>query len=317
MSYGFAGYIGLAKETNWGSAQAATDFVEALTENLTLGIDRFPTKNIIGTMAEPDDAAGLNRVSGQVTFSAHPVSIGHFLRAALRPQSTTVVASGALWTHEFTSPLADFASGIPQAPYTLEIFRDVTTAQQYGGAMLTSLALTFAANRPVECTAAFLARNTAPCSKQSPTFPSSSSKPFTFDTVSMSIGGSGTVDVEELTVTIDNNLTGFGALNQSRDIAKIRRSDHQMVNINGTVDFTTLDEYEQFRSQNERRMTISVTKADSFQMTLDMPRVIYTAFPLGTPGRDRITVGFTGKAFYHSGSQTAIKATLTTVKSNY
>jgi len=38
---GHLGFFGMAKETNWGTAVAATDYVELLSEGLSTGIDRF------------------------------------------------------------------------------------------------------------------------------------------------------------------------------------------------------------------------------------------------------------------------------------
>lgn len=319
MGYGFAGHIGIAKEATWGSGVAATDYVEALSEDLSLSMERFAHKSIIGTLAEPDDTAGLRRVEGSMAFSAHPVSIGYFLKGALQTKSVSVVASGFLWTNDFftTATGGDFSTDVPLQPYTFEIFRDVTSSHRYTGCVINALTMTFEPNNAVMCEATIIGRGASVIAKTTPTFPSSSAKPFTFDTVSLGIAGAGTVLVETLSVEINNNLEGIGALNQSTDVAKVRRTNHQMVNLKGTMDFTTVAEYLNFVNQTEQRFTISVTKANSFQMVVDLPRVVYTAFPVGIPGKERITVEFEGKAYYHSGSGTAIKVSLTTTQSLY
>jgi hypothetical protein len=318
MGYGFAGHIGIAKESSWGSGVAATDYVEALSEDLTLSMERFSHKSIIGTLAEPDDTAGLRRVEGNISFTAHPVSIGYFLKGALQTKSVSTVGS-SLWRNDFftTATGGDFSSDVPLQPYTFEVFRDVTSSHQYTGCVIDALTLTFEPNNAVMCEASIIGRGSALIAKTAPVFPGSSSKPFTFDTVSLGIAGAGTVLVETLSVEINNNLEGIGALNQSLDIAKVRRNNHQMVNISGTMDFTNVTEYLNFVNQTEQRMTISVTKANSFAMVIDMPRVVYTAFPMGIPGKERVTVEFEGKAFYHAGSGTAIKVSLTTTQSLY
>lgn len=318
MGYGFAGHIGIAKESSWGSGVAATDYVEALSEDLSLSMERFSHKSIIGTLAEPDDTAGLRRVEGTLAFTAHPVSIGYFLKGALQTKSVSTVGS-SLWLNEFftTATGGDFSVDVPLQPYTFEIFRDVTSSHRYTGCVVNALSMTFEPNNAVMCEATIIGRGTSVIAKTTPVFPGSSSKPFTFDTVSLGIAGAGTVLVETLTVEINNNLEGIGALNQSTDVAKVRRSDHQMVNLSGTMDFTTVAEYLNFVNQTEQRFTISVTKANSFQMVIDLPRVVYTAFPLGIPGKERVTVEFEGKAYYHTGSGTAIKVSLTTTQSLY
>jgi hypothetical protein len=318
MGYGFEGHIGLGKETTWGSAAAITDYVEALSENVALTIERFTHKNIIGTLAEPDDTAGLRRVAGGITFAAHPVAVGYFLNSALSNFGATEVTSGILYSTLFKTGSGDFSSASPVVPYTFEIYRGVTSSQQYTGCVVNALNITFNSNGAVMCEAQMLGRgHTAAMSRSTPTFPGSPSKPFTFDTCSLSLGGAANVNIETLTIGINNNLEGISALNLTTDIAKVRRNNHQMVNVSGVLDFADNTEYLNFVNQTEQRLAVSVTKASSFKMVVDIPRMVYTTFPLAIPGKERLTIGFEGKGFYSTGSGTAIAVTLTTVKSNY
>jgi len=314
---GFQGYIGISKESNWGSGQAATDFLEALNESIQTNIDRFSYKNIIGTLAEPDDQAGVYRRGGNMTLAAHPVSVGHLLKGALETKSVSIVASGSLYKNTFLTTKSDFAADCPVTPYSVTVFRDVTTAVRYTGCVVTALTFNMVPNQDVRASVTFLGRGEEYTTKVTPTFPGSSSKPFTFDTVSLSLGGSATTKVEALTIAIQNAFEGIPILNNSVDIGRIRRSGHQMVNINGTLDFSDMIEYQQFLSQTEQRFTVSATKASSFSLIFDIPRMVFTSMPLSIPGRERITVDFNAKAFYHSGSGTAIQIDLTTTKSDY
>jgi len=319
FAYGFGGFIGFARETNWGSGVAATDYVEGMSEDLTLSLDRFAYKAIINSLSEPDDAVGLYRVEGGMEFACHPVAIGHFLKGVLHSYNPTAVVTGSLYNHVFvtTSGGADFDSQVPIQPYTIEVFRDVTSSHRYTGCVVNELTFTMAANGPVMCSATFIGRGADIIAKSTPTFPTSPLKPFTFDTISLAIAGSGTALIETLELTINNNLEGIGALNLSRYVAKVRRNDHQMVNLSGTIDFTNVTEYQNFVNQTEQRMTISMTKAASFQMVIDIPRMVYTAYPMGIPGKERILTSFEGKGFVHQGSLNAIKVTLTNQQSYY
>src|SRR3990172_6861429 len=98
MSYGFAGFIGIARETGWGSGTNVSSggYIEALNESLTTNIDRFDYKNIIGTLASPDDMAGVKRVAGDIAFAAHPVTLGYFLLSAFSQATVSTVLSGFL-----------------------------------------------------------------------------------------------------------------------------------------------------------------------------------------------------------------------------
>lgn len=318
MSYGIAGFLGLAKETSFGTAVAATDYVKLLSENVAVTLDRFETVNIHGSLAEPIDSTGIARVEGSLEMSAHPVSIGYFLKSAFVQNSVTVVLSGLLWKTIYRTPTADFTSGTAAGtPYTLEIFRDVTSSHRYTGAMVSALTLGFQPNQDVRLSANIIAAGNSIIAKTTPTFPSSPTKPFAFNTVSLQLGGAATARIEALQISIDNQLEGIPTLNGSESVAKILRRGPQMVSISGTIDFTDNTEYLDYLNQTETTLKLACTVAASFQLIVDIPRMIYTAFPLGMGGRERITTSFEGRGFYHTNSACGIEIQLTTVKSDY
>lgn len=315
--YGFAGHVGFAKESSGGTAVAATNYVEALSESLAANIDRFDTVNITGRFAEPDDSAGIVRVSGDIVAPFHPEEMGFFLLGVTGVQSNTVVLSGGLHTHNFTMATADWDTSYPQIPLTFEIFRDVTSSQQYNGCNVSAVQLALAPNQDLRMTASIIGTGHAELAKTTPTFTNSPAEGFTFDTASISIGGAASAIVEAMTINIDNQLEGVPVLNNSTSIAKIRRSGPQMVRLSGSLSFEDITEYENFRNQTEQAFLLNVTKANSFSMLIDMPRVVYTAFPLGMSGRERQVIGFEGIARYHTGSLSAIEFDLTNTTSGY
>ena len=319
MGYGFAGYFGLKRETSWGSGAAATDFIEILNEDITLTKDRFDYKNVINTMAPPDDIAGMNRIGGSVAFACNPRNVGYMLMSAFNQSAVTSI-TGTFWKHLYTQPTdsgSKFSDESPSVPYTLEVFRDVGTATQYTGGLVTDLSFNFAQNQDVRCSAGFLCRGTSSVAKQSATFPNSPTKPFKFDQVSLSLGGSATTRIENLTIKLDNQYEGIGSLNLSNDIAKVRRNGFQMITIDGSIDYSDQAEYDDFVNQTETSMTIFALSANSFSLKIEIPRLVYDAFPLGISGRDRNLVSFTAKGFYHAGSGTGIAITLNTVNSYF
>jgi len=318
MGYGIKGHLGIAKETSWGTAVAAADYIKIMNESLALAIDRFDTINVHGSLAEPDDSAGIRRIEGDLEFGAHPVSIGYILKSAFTQSSVTTVLSGFLWNTQFRTPTADFSTGeCSGQPYTLEIFRDVTSSHRYAGVVVNQLRLGYAPNQDVRVTAGVIGKTTSIIAATTPTFPGSPAQPFTFDSASLQLAGAATARIEGLQIAIDNQYEGIPALNASTSIAKILRRGPQTLGISGTIDFADITEYLDFVNQTERQLIVHVTKANSFAMTVDIPRMIYSAFPAQTSGRERVTVDFEGKGYYHTGSATAIQVNLTTVKSDY
>lgn len=315
MSIGQVGFIALGRETTWGTPVSATDYIEALSESLPLTIERYEYKNITNQYTESDDAAGLRRIAGTITLPGYPEALRPFLRGIFGEATVTEILSGFLYTNTFKTPSADWASGQPVAPYTVEVFRDVTSSHRYGGAVFTTLELNAAPNQDLRATVGLLAKTTSIVAKSSPSFVTSPLEPFTFDTCSVSIGGAGSALIEALTISVDGQVEGIPALNATNEIAKIRRSGPQMVNISGTIDFNDLTEYNNFVSQAEQAFVFNFTKASSFSCRIDLPRVVYTAFPMGMPGKERLTVAFEGKARYKTTSATAIQIDVTTTSS--
>src|SRR5258708_1446664 len=314
---GGLGYFGLAKEATWGTAVAATDYAEILRESVSANFDRFAFKNIIFGLNEPDDSAGVLRIQGDVITAAHPVAMGHMLKAAMNTVSGSTVLSGFLYTTRFVTTKSEFAQGVASQPYTLELHRDVGSASQVAGAVCHQLALALTPNQDLRMTAGWIGKSVLLKAPGAPAFPSSPTYPFMFDTASFQIGGAATARLEALTVTINNGLEGIAALNNTNQVARIRRRNLQEVRVAGTIDWEDVTEYLDFINQTERAMVLSLTKASSFQFVIDMPRVVYSAFPQDNTGRERQTVQFAGMARYLPASLVAIDMRLTTTKSDY
>ena len=131
------------------------------------------------------------------------------------------------------------------------------------------------------------------------------------------MGGSSTALIEALSISVDNQLEAIPSLNASTTVAKVRRSGPQTVNVSGTIDFSDITEFNNFLSQTEQSLQATFTKANSFMVSVILPRMVYTAFPVSVGGKDRVTVGFSGKGRYHTGSATAITIELTTTASGF
>lgn len=309
--------MGIGLETTWGTPVAATDHVESMSESIASALDRFETRNIVGRFTEPDDAAGVERHQGGWVFHGHPVSIGYALNGVFGINSVTSLATNFM-RNDFTPKQSDQSSLHPLPPYTIEAYRAgtlVNTSFRYAGAQFSGLTMALAPNQDLRCTAAVIAKARTFLAKSTPSFPGSPVHPFTFDTASLSLGGSAVDRIEALTIAIDNQLEGVPTLNNDNEIAKVRRTGPPMIAISGTVDFVDMTDFESYIDQTEQRLVLSLFKANSFQLVIDVPRMIYTAFPVSMPGRERLTVDFTGKARYHTGSGNAIKVQLTTTQS--
>lgn len=317
MSYGMAGFVGIGKETTWGTAVAVTDYFEIMNESLVGQFDRFDVKNAINARYEPDRVQGLLRIGGGISAAAFPLVLGHMMKAAMNTVSGSSVLSGYLYSQQFVSPQADFAADCAAQPYTLEVHRDVTSSFRYAGMVMNRLQLSIAPNQPLMIGADWIGKDVGLIQASAATFPSSPAEPFTFDACSISLGGSATSRIEALTVTIDNQLEGIPALNNSNKIARIRRRGPQLIRIQGTLDFQDVTEYLDFFNETERALKVAFFGAQSFNTEIHVPRLVYTAFPPNIRGRERQTVSFQGEGRFLTTSNTALGLMLTSTKSNY
>jgi len=319
MSYGMLGYIGVAKETTWGTPVTAGSFMEAMSENLSTALDRFDTRNIFNSLSEPDDAVGLQRNEGDIVIPANPEALGLLLSAGLGLVASTSVTA-TYWNHVFQTRINDVSSLNPLPAYTYEVFRDVTSAQQYAGGQVRQLVLASQPNQDLRVTATLLAKsvlNKARIAAASVLFPTTPGQPFTFDTCSIAIAGAATDRIEGFTLTINNQLEGVPALNNSTTLARVHRTGPVMINLQGTISFNDVSEFLDFMNQTERAFSISFSKANSFLCVMNLQRCVYQAFPLGQQGRGRNTVSFDAKARVPVGSASAIAVQLRNNTSAY
>ena len=327
MPYGTAGYITMVRQNSGISAPNTTDLaqtsspgasIKALSESFTTTLDRFQTVNIHNALYEPDDSAGLEQNEGDIVFPVHPESIGHFLKSCFNNVTVASITS-TLAKSTFTSVTTDNYSDAAGTPYTLEVYRDQSgvSTSRYTGMIVNQLAFSVAVNQALQATANMVGFGHSLVTRATPVFPSSPTGYFDFTTCSLAINGTGNNFVEAFTITIQNNLEKVGSIKNNANIARIQRTDSQMIRINGTIHFNDYTEFSVFVGQTEQPMTLSFTKADSFSMIFTLPRVVYTAYPINISGRGRILANFDGIARYHTGSGTAIQIDLTTVNSNW
>lgn len=315
MSLGMLGHFGLGKESTWGTAVAATDYIKIMSEAVQLGIDRFDQINVHASVTEPDDAAGVRRVTGNFTMPGHPVSLGHVLTGLLG-NGTVNSLHTSLWRHDFQALESDVATSNPLPAYTFEIFRDVTTSQRYSGIQFTGATFSIQPNNPFLCSFDIIGKSASHITKTTPSFPTPAGN-FDFSTASMQIAGAATPLIEALSITVNNSLEGVAALNNSNEIAKVKRQGPVLTNIEGTMSWDNITEALAFQNQTEQAFVVSMFLANSHSIVFDIPRLVYTAYPTGIPGRERMTVGFSGKGLYHTGSGSAMEVRLTTSKSDY
>lgn len=311
--YGFAGHLGLGHEATHATLVARSEFVEILSESITKGINRFERANAFGTFFEPDDAAGLRTVEGDVVFAANAEAMGTWLAAGFGVASTVAIGASTLLTTIFTVRDGDLDNNRPLDSYTIEVNRpDVTSVFIYTGVVVGKLAFSIEPDGPLQITASVVGKGGDVGSATTPVFPSSPADPFTFDQASISWGGAASTVFKSLAIDFDQQIEADPRLTADEDAgAFIKHSGPPMARVTATLAFEDLDDFARFRDQTDNVLEMHISKANSFSVLFELPRVRWTSYGPAISGRERITVEAEGRAFYHVGSGAAIQITLT------
>lgn len=318
MAYAHLGHIGISAQQSFGTATNSFEYFPIINESLTTGIEQLVEEGMRARFEEGPTHEGLLTVAGDIVFEPHPIIIGHFLRGFTGQASSTLVDSVTTW--EFLPKQSDFDDKVIAPPYTLEVFRDIGSAWQFTDSIVNALTFEITAGAIVKCTASMLCRISSLAPKSTPSFPEGD--PWTWDAVSLSIGGTANSDVEAMTITYENNTEGVSFLDNTKLHGKYKRTGFRNFSLSGTFDLANQDEYNAFRSQSERNFIVTVTGASlttsqSNVLKFDMPKVRYTAYPVNMGGPGRITVSAEGTCKYDTTSLYALNTTMTNTREAY
>lgn len=324
MPNGALAHLGLGKESTWGSAVAASDYLKFVSEGITEEIEQVIQEALSGIVDEAPSFEGLHNIAGDISTDVYPNSLGHLLRSAFGAPKTTqpdATNNPTVYQHEFSPSQAEFSDVCALPPYTVEVHRDLAQAFQYAGTVVNDLTLNFGTdNKIMRASAAVIAKKLELISKTTPSFESTA--PFLWDDAVISIDGAANNDASTLEFGVNNSLEGRATLDGTKEISRIKRSGKRTFPVSFTMDLSSLTEFNRFKGQNEVAASITLTGATitgtyNYKLTVDMPKLRYTAFPINVGGAGEVTAQVTGSAKYDTVSANAMKVTLVNTTSAY
>lgn len=322
MPQGALGHVGLGKEVTWGTAVAASDYLRFLSEGINEEIEQVISESLSAVVDEGASFEGLHSIAGDLSFEVYPSAVGHLLRSAFgAPVTTAIDAPNNVYSHVFTPVQSNFSNDCALPPYTLEVHRDLESAFQYAGCVVNDLTFSFGTDTKImQGTAAIIAKKLALIAKTTPSL--DTTNPFLWHQATITINEVTNADVQTLDFGVNNNLEGRATLDGTKEISRIWRNGKRSFPVNFTFDLKDLTEFNRFRSQSEVAAKIELVGpiifgTDSFKLTIDIPKLRYTAFPINVGGPDVITAQVNGVAKYDSVSAYAMKITLVNSKVSY
>ena len=314
MAYGQEGHIGISFQDSLGTANVGSlDYFNFISESIVENIEDLISESLSSRLDEPDAYEGMHGLEGDIVMEVHPASIGKLLQA-WAGQSSMTGYSGSCYTHSFIPRSDDWdAERSALQPMTIEVYRDTGSAYQYFDCLLNQLNFEIAQGTLYKCTMSIIGAQFAWMDKTAPTYDAGSY--FSWDVVSVSLGGSGIDYVSDLAIVCNNNLEGKAFLDLKKYPSRILRTGFRTVEISGTMLLVGDDEARNYKNRTEQKLVITAsdptTVADGHNtFEIDIPAMRYTAFPANIAGSGLVEVGFSGKGNYDSGSETAIEWTL-------
>lgn len=321
--YGQTTDIGVALQNSWGTANVSSlHWVPFLTEGLGLNIPPLIDQSLKGVFDEGDHYAGPRTIDGDISVAAKPIALGQLLATFFNSPASTKADSAAVYTHVYIPSTADYdTTYCAKRPVTIVKNLDVGSAMQFSDMNANTLEMSINNGELLNVTVGFVGGHFQQIAAITPSF--GTGKSWTWDQTSVSVAGSSTCDISQLTVTLTENVEAQHTLCGSAYPSRIKRTGFRTTEISGTLKFDSQDEYQQFLSQSERKLDVTLTGNVAISsgyynsLRLEVPLMRHTEFKPAAGGPGEIEVPFSSKGVYSPDSGHAVKVTLVNTQTAY
>lgn len=328
MPYGQDAKVGLAFQNSHGDA--VTDIgsfyrMPFLSESITPEVPELLSQNMEGRFDEGESYSGARNVAGTISNEAQPVTIGVLMKAIFGDPVTVSnsTALGEFWEHTFKPRTADFDINATGNPMTLhKNLADGGQVPTYQDLVCTRLQFAISNGEFLNVDAAFTGGVVA-TKQTSDTIAAATGKKWTWDVVSLELGGSANTDFGTITVTVDEQASPRWVLKTSKDPDRVKRDGRRQVRVNGTIKFTDQTEYDLFLASTSQELKLTLTGTEAIRsgffnvLGITVPAFKYLSYPIEFADPAELQIAFDGKADYHVGSGTSIEFTLTNTQQNF
>lgn len=327
MPYGQDAKIGIAFQNSQGTAASTSSLypIGFTAEDIMPDIPELLAQNMTGNFNEGAGYGGPRQVAGSLQAEALPQALGVYLKALFGGPTTTNVAS-SVKQHVFKPRTSDFdvnIAGNPISYYKSLRETGVNTAFYFHDLVAGRLELRIANGEFLTSNIAFVGGKIGKVSSLALAEPAG--KNWTWDVTSVELGGAANIDIEDITITIDEQLEPKWVLNASREPLKVKRGGKRQVRIAGTIQYNDQDEYDKFVSDvtTTQALRVTMTGAVAIQsgyypvVKIEIPAFKWLDYKPNASSPGEIAVAFSAKGDFHIGSDTAIAITLTNTQQTY
>ena len=308
MSYGANAKLAIAKQASVGSWVTAAGSYHPFpwtADSVAFGKQELISQNLTGRFAQGASYAGPGNVAGTIDFEATPRNLLTALGVAVNG-SPVEVASASITTRTFLPNTADFNSSFVKAPFSIyKQFSDANSAElfydcQFGQLDLNITAGQFTTGRLTLAGGSRLANGIGSMS----VLPSGNdiAQLWPWNVASLSVGGVAAQNFSDVNVSLNEQIQPLYTMNGTLNPFKYTRAAFSEVTIGGTLYMNDRGGLNDFIADTQRRLLITLINTRTAiqsgyydQLTIDIPQMKYTAYPLPVNGPGEVAVSFTAR----------------------
>jgi len=326
MAYGQNANIGIMFQDSYHThvdsmkfEPSSVHWIPHLSDTVKLNKPPLYSENMRGIYDEGDSYEGPNTVDGDLESEAQPIAVGAILKAAL--EVDTIVQSGGIYEHRYLPGISEHSDLSAKIPFTHYAYLDTGSAFLHHNLNAGTLELSLANGEFFKVKIGVVGGWFSQDSAAAATY--EIGKRWTWDTASLDFGGSGKSEIQNLTITLDDALEATHTLNNSKFPSSIKRTGFRTIAVDGTIKFRNQDEYQEFVTQSERKLDVTMTGVTQVQsgyyekLRIELPAMRYEDYGPTAGGPGEIEASFTARGKYHAGSGTGLRITLVNTQATY
>lgn len=308
---GMKAKLGFGKETTFGTAVSSGFFFNA-------GFDiqeerqRLREAFLLGTRGMASSCDGRLRINGNVpNVAIRPEYAGMIFRALLGAPTTS---GSDPYTHVFEDSTAKFSTDVALPPYTCTAETDSNEILRFAGGQLNQLTLRQRKDDFLYADMAWIFKSVATTTTESISLESGC--PFLFSDLAVTRNGSAYGGIEELTLTINNNLETFEELDESNTIVGTDFASPISVQLALTLNATESGSRSDFVTPTKQEWVLTWDNGTD-SLTITLPQISVEQRGKPVQGAGRILVNYQGMAEYNSSDGNTLEVSLLNTTASY
>jgi hypothetical protein len=321
--FGSGAVLGVSRQNSYGTALNSYYKMPFANHDFNYGYSELTDDSITGKPDWSDRTTGIAGVTGNITANFHPLAHGHLMRSCFGWMVSSAVGSG--FTHTFNPATQNFDAGNTLPPLTIYVDQgesQVSSAYQLSDCMVNQAELSLAAGQYLRATYSIIGKTAVLMTKQAIADWPQGIKPLLWSAASIHWGGAAVTRFQDFRLTLSNNIGMQDRIAGAKTHTYFFRDGfREFGKLSATADMAMTD-WLAVKNETEGRLAISFLGVTSISsgvnefFTMDFPRFVWTAHPIGVNGAGVVTVTLEGRAMYSTTSSTIATFTLQNTMAN-